>query len=115
MKNRIVPIRFTQTQYDILKRYASESGLSLSEYIRRILMKNKVTISYDLVVDMPELTSMARDLEGACNNLNQIAKYFHLGGMRSRQVQQEINACVRAIFDIRDSLAKLEGKHLGNY
>lgn len=79
MKTKIVPIRFTQTQYDILKHNANSSGLTFSEYVRRILMNRKVSVSYDIVVDMPELKAIARDLEGACNNLNQIAKYFHLG------------------------------------
>lgn len=115
MKTKIVPIRFTQAQYDILKHNANSSGLTFSEYVRRILMKRKVSISYDIVVDMPELKAIARDLEGACNNLNQIAKYFHLGGMRSKQVQQEINASIRAIFEIRDSIARLEGGSIGDH
>lgn len=115
LKNKIVPIRFTQTEYEIIKKYAGEAGFSLSEYIRQVLMEGHVSITYDVVVDMPEISDIARSLQGACNNLNQIAKYFHLGGLRSRQVLQEINACVRAIFEIRDRLAELEGEHIGHH
>ena len=115
MKTKIVPIRFSQAQYDIIKHSADASGLTFSEYVRRILMNRKITVSYDIVVDMPELKAIARNLEGACNNLNQIAKYFHLGGMRSKQVQQEINASIQAIFDIRDDIARLEGGSIGDH
>lgn len=115
MKDRRITLRFNQTQYEMIERNASQAELSVSEYIRQMLLTGSVPISYEVVVAMPEIQAMARDLEGACNNLNQIAKYFNMGGLRSMQVQQDINSCVNAIFKIRDSLAKLEGNYYGDH
>lgn len=115
MKDRRITLRFNQTQYEMIERNASQAELSVSEYIRQMILTGSVPINYEVVVDMPEIKAMARDLEGACNNLNQIAKYFNMGGLRSMQVQQEINSCVNAIFKIRDSLARLEGNHYGDH
>ena len=115
MKDRRVTIRLTDAEYEIMKRYAKEAGTTVSEYMRQMILKGSVSISYEMVVSMPELKAMARDLEGACNNLNQIAKYFHTGGTRSREIQMDINACISAIFKIRDSMARLEGDHLGDH
>ena len=114
MKTKIVPIRFTQTQYDILKHNANSSGLTFSEYVRRILMKRKVSISYDIVVDMPELKAIARDLESACNNLNQIAKYFNTGGERSMAMEEEIHHCLADLFSLKKEILKLAGDLNGN-
>lgn len=115
MKDRRITIRLTETQYNIVERYAIEAGLTVSEYIRQMILHGAVPISYEIVVAMPEIRAMAKDLEGACNNLNQIARYFHIGGFRSKEIQADINSCIATIFQIRDSLARLEGDHLGDY
>lgn len=115
MKDRRITLRFNQTQYEMIERNASQAELSVSEYLRQMILTGSVPISYEVVVAMPEIQEMARDLEGACTNLNQIAKYFNMGGLRSMQVQQDINSCVNAIFKIRDSLARLEGNHYGDH
>ena len=50
-----INLRLTDIQYEIICSAAEASGLSLSEYIRRQVMKGKVIAKYEIVADVPEL------------------------------------------------------------
>ena len=50
-----INLRLTDVQYEIISENARRVELSLSEYIRRQLMKGKVIAKYELVADLPEL------------------------------------------------------------
>ena len=63
-----INLRLTDVQYEIISENARRAELSLSEYIRRQLMKGKVIAKYELVADLPELKKLI--FEG--NNLNQL-------------------------------------------
>lgn len=115
MKTRRITIRLTELQYELIEKNAIDAKLSMADYIRKMSIEGTVPITYDIVVDMPKIKQMAKDLSGACNNLNQIAKFYQSGGIRSQQMQAQINGCVNAIFEIRDSLARLEGDTHGHH
>lgn len=48
-----VNLRLTDTPYGIIRKAAEQAGLSLSEYIRRQVMKGKVIAKYEIVADVP--------------------------------------------------------------
>ena len=50
-----VNLRFTDTQYDIICKASKDAGLSISEYIRRQLMKGKVIAKDEIMADVPKL------------------------------------------------------------
>ena len=115
MKDQRVTVRMTAMQYEILESYAARAQMNLAEYMREAAMKGDIQVHYDVVVSMPEFKQIAADLHGACNNLNQIARFYNDDGLRSRQMRESINACIEAIFEIRDKIASLEGAHHGHH
>ena len=107
-------LRLTDTEYDILCHGASTASLPLAEYARRLVMGKQVKMKYEIVADIPELQELTAEFGKIGSNLNQIAKYFHLGGARSKSIQDEIHDCISQLFDLRNEVRKLAGEYRGN-
>jgi predicted DNA binding CopG/RHH family protein len=69
-------VRFTKTEYFIVKEKAAIAGISLSKYIRRVAINEQIRIRLT-----EEETKISRHLVGISHNLNQIAKACHDEGM----------------------------------
>ena len=95
---RHINLRLTDTQYDILSIAAGQAGLSLSEYIRRQVLKGKVIAKYELVTDLPELKKLITEFGKIGNNLNQIARHFNTGGIHSLEMRKAIGQGLSDIF-----------------
>jgi hypothetical protein len=71
-------IRFTKSEYFIVKEKAAVAGTSVSNYIRKVAInadiKNRLT---------EEERQFVRQLAGMSGNINQIAKCFHKEGTMS--------------------------------
>ena len=69
-------IRFTQTEYFIIKQKALKAGLKVSAYLRQIAVAGDVK---------PRLTEeerqFLRQLIGMANNINQLTKMSHQEGL----------------------------------
>ena len=113
-KNHVITVRLNDAQYELISGYAKDAGMRISDYIRTQLMKGNVEIRYQIVADFPELQKVTRELAGIGNNLNQIARYFNMGGLRSQAMQEEINKCIRAVMEIRKDVTELAGEYHGN-
>ncbi len=55
----------------------------------RLYLK-KVTVNYNIVADIGEIQKLTAQAAGIGNNLNQIARYFHGGGLASRGMLEEL-------------------------
>ena len=77
-------------------------------------MEGNVTIRYEIVADIPELQKLTADLGKIGSNLNQIAKYFNMGGIRSISMQDEIHECISKIFEMREDVRKMAGDYHGS-
>lgn len=44
------------------------------------------------------------------NNLNQIAKYYNGGSIKSQEMKSETRRCIKQLFQLREDLMKLKGK-----
>lgn len=113
LKHRFV-VRFSDTQYTVIKRYADQLGISMAEYIRRQTTHSKVSISYPIVVSIPELQKVTVELSRIGNNLNQIARHFNTGGMQSKVIREDINACIAEIMRTSKELMEMAGEFNGN-
>ena len=51
-------LRFTDTEYEIITENAHKAGLPLAEFLRRQVMKGKVTAKYEIVADVPDRKSV---------------------------------------------------------
>ncbi len=113
-RSHLIAFRLTDVEYDFVARMAKEAGLSASAYIRKLLLDGKVNITYEVVADVPELQKLAAEFGKIGSNLNQIARYFHMGGIRSKAMQDEIHECISQIFDMRKEVAEMAGDYHGS-
>ena len=73
VKKEIVrSIRFSKTEYFIVKQNASKSGLKITVYIRQMALQGKIISRLS-----EEERQFVRQLIGMANNLNQLTKKGH--------------------------------------
>lgn len=77
-------VRFTKTEYFIVREKASKAGLKASEYIRQITINGQVKTRL-----AEEERQFARQLIGMANNLNQLAKACHREGLLQAMIYFE--------------------------
>ena len=109
-----VNLRFTDTQYDIICKASKDTGFTISEYIRRQLMKGKVIAKYEIVADVPELKKLIAEFGKIGSNLNQIARHFNQGGIHSQEMRQAINRCIAEIYEMKYEVIKMAGDFHGD-
>ena len=109
-----VMVRFTDIQYEYIVDNAKSVKLTPAEYVRQQAIAGKVEMDVRIVADIEEIREIARLMANVTGSLNQIAKYYNLGGIRSKEMQNKINAGVNAIFEIRDMMEKLVEEGLAN-
>lgn len=93
-----INLRLTNVQYEIISENAKRAKPSLSEYIRRQLIKGKVVEKYELVADLPELKKLIFEFGKIGNNLNQIARHFNTGDIHSQEMRKTIGQSLSEIF-----------------
>ena len=108
-----VNLRLTDTQYEVISESARRSNLTLSEYIRRQLLKGKVIAKYEIVADVPELKKLIAEFGKIGSNLNQIARHFNSGGIHSQEIRKELNQCIADIYEMKYSVQKMAGDFRG--
>ena len=109
-----VNLRLTDTQYEIICKAAEQADLSLSEYIRRQVMKGKVIAKYEIVADVPELKKLIAEFGKIGSNLNQIARHFNQGGIHSQDMRQAIGRCLAEIHEMQQEVIKMAGDFHGS-
>ena len=60
-----IMLRLTATEYEIVSESAKAAHLPLAEYVRKQIMKQKVTAKYEIVADLPELKKLVAEF-GKC-------------------------------------------------
>ena len=113
MKHSFV-VRLTDTQYDIIRSYAEEMGMSMASYVRHMAIHGKMTINYPIVASIPEIQKLTAQFGRIGSNLNQIAKYFNTGGMQSRALREEINECIAELMKLSKAVTEMAGEFNGN-
>ena len=90
----VITLKLTDIELNIVNRAATMVGLSRSEYIRQLILNGTVPVRYEIVADMDDLKKLVGEYGKIGSNLNQIAKYFNTGGMRSLAIEDEIHQCI---------------------
>ena len=81
---------------------------SMSQTLRCLL------ISADLYdIDLRYVLDHNTLLAKIGNNLNQLTKYFHMGGMRSKAMQDTLTSCLNEVMAMRKEIMELEGEYRG--
>ena len=87
--------------------------MSVTEYIRWQAVHGKVEISYPIVADVEQLQKLTDEFHAIGNKLNQIARYFNMGGLHSIAIRQEINECVMELMQMRKAVMDMAGDFHG--
>ena len=87
-----VMVRFSSIEYELVAGYAKDAGYPISTFVRKQALSEKVTVNYNIVADIGEIQKLTAQAAGIGNNLNQIARYFHGGGLASRGMLEELGA-----------------------
>ena len=96
-----IMLRLTDTEYEIVSENAKATHLPLAEYVRKQIMKQKVTANYEIVADLPELKKLVAEFGKIGSNLNQIARHFNSGGIHSQEMRKAIDQSVARIYEMK--------------
>ncbi|MDO5138222.1 MAG: plasmid mobilization relaxosome protein MobC [Oscillospiraceae bacterium] len=114
VKSHRITIRFNDIEFGMVSSAAVEAGLTLSEYIREQVIHGKVENHYHIVAEFEKLDMITRELSGIANNLNQLTRYFHMGGLRSQSMMEELNKCMTEVMEMRKEILDLGGELRGD-
>ena len=73
-----------------------------------------IPFNYNIVADLGEIQNLTVQAAGIGNNLNQIVRYFHSGGLASRGMLEELKRCIAEIRELRKEIVQLGGVYRGN-
>lgn len=105
----VITLKLTDIELNIVNRAATMAGLSRSEYIRQLILNGTVPVRYEIVADMDDLKKLVGEYGKIGSNLNQIAKYFNTGGMRSLAMEDEIHQCIADLFKLGKKVLEMAG------
>lgn len=88
--------------------------MPLAEFLRKQVMKEKVTAKYEIVADVPELKKLVAEFGKIGSNLNQIARHFNQGGIHSQEIRQAINRCIAQIYEMKYEVVNMAGDFHGD-
>ena len=108
-----ITLRLTEDEYEVLREDALQAKMNVAQFARNVVVLRNVTINYKVVADMDDIRCIGKELHAIGNNLNQIAQYFHTGGVRSEYIVQEINGGVKDLEIIRRKVEKMAGESYG--
>lgn len=111
-KDRFVGLRFTEEQYYVLEHNARQARLSVSEYIRRAVLGQKIPMFQPIIHDEHEILEELRNINKVGNNLNQIARYFNQGGTMNNQIAVELRNIIK---QLNDSCLKFDAAVVKEY
>ena len=113
-KKNCIMLRLSDPEYELVANYAKESGYPIAVYARKQVLEGKIEIQCPIIVDIEELRKLTTEFGRVGNTLNQIAKYFNMGGIRSQAMQDEIHECITQLFSLREEVLRLAGDYHSN-
>ena len=108
-RTRKATVRLTEEELARLKEAARRAGWSQEAYLRALIGGIDPRPK-----PPPDYLAMTRELHAIGNNLNQIARYFHGGGLASRGMLEELKKCIAEIRELRQEIVQLGGVYRGN-
>ena len=113
VKSRHVDLRVDQATYDKIETMAHAANLSVSEYIRQTLSKGKVTVKAEYIIESPEIRRALAELGHIGSNINQIARHYNGGGVRSMEMFERTMHALADLYDLKKEIQRLGGDSFG--
>ena len=114
VKSRHVDLRMDQATYDQVERMAHTANLSVSEYIRQMLVKGRVVVKVEQVMDPADIKRALAELGHIGSNINQIARHYNGGGVRSREMFERTTHALSDLYDLKREIQRLGGERFGD-
>ena len=105
-REKILNIRLTEIEYELLKEEADYARMPVSKYARHILQTKKPEVHYDLHPGNNELKTICTELHKIGINLNQIARHLNGGGTFTKEMKAEITEMTSDLFNLRSEIAR---------
>lgn len=112
-KDRNVTIRFDQETYNKIESAARAADLSVSEYIRRMVVKGKVNVRQEIVAEVPTLKKLIAEFGKIGSNFNQIAHHYNGGGVRSREMYERTQRAISELYAMKYEVERMGGEFRG--
>lgn len=109
-----VTIRLTDTEFSIIENAATQTEMSISEYMRTQTMEGKVNARFEIVANVDQIKKLIGEFGKIGSNLNQIARYFNQGGILSSEMRNEIRKSLRDIYEMKYEVMKMAGDFRGS-
>lgn len=113
VKSRHVDLRMDQATYDQVERMAHTANLSVSEYIRQMLVKGSVAVKVEQIMDPTNIKRALAELGHSGSNINQIARHYNGGGVRSREMFERTMHALSDLYDLKMEIQRLGGDSFG--
>ena len=108
-----VTIRFNKASYDKVVALAKAADLSVAEMIRQMVLKGKVNVRQEIVAEVPMLKKLIADFGKIGSNINQIARHYNGGGVRSREMYERTQRAISELYAMKYEVEKMGGEFRG--
>ena len=112
-KTHNMKVLLDDTQYALVQSAAKATGMKMAAYMRHQAIYGKIEIHNHIVANFSSLEKIAAELSSISNNLNQLTKYFHMGGMKSQSMTDELTRCINEVMEMREEIMELGGEYRG--
>ena len=113
-KTRHIDIRVDQETFDCILSEASRASLTLSDYIRQCVLKHKVVIRQETIVEPKLYRHLLGELGHIGGNLNQIAHHLNSGGVLSQNMCRRIRQATSDLYDLKAAVQQEGGRLHGD-
>ena len=112
-KTHNMKVLLDDAQYALVQSAANAAGMKMAAYMRNQAIYGKIEIHNHIVANFSSLERIAAELSSISNNLNQLTKYFHMGGVKSEAMQEELRRCINEVMKMREELLTFGGEYRG--
>ena len=112
-KTHNMKVLLDDAQYALVQSAAKAAGMKMAAYIRHQAIYGKIEIHNHIVANFSSLERISAELSSISNNLNQLTRYFHMGGVKSESMQEELRRCINEVMKMREELLAFGGEYRG--
>lgn len=112
-KTHNMKVLLDDAQYALVQSAAKAAGMKMAAYIRHQAIYGKIEIHNHIVANFSSLERISAELSSISNNLNQLTRYFHMGGVKSESMQEELRRCINEVMKMREDLLAFGGEYRG--
>ncbi len=113
-KPRMLTLRVSEEELELINGYAHKANMSRSEYLRRVVLGKTPPVKYELVFNDPKILKIFSNLANITGNLNQIAHHLNAGRGWSDQLRTEVTEAIYEVREMRKELKELTGEYRGD-